>query len=317
MAFYITTAIDYANGAPHLGHAYEKIATDVIVRHMRQRGGPVYFVTGLDEHGEPIADTAAAQGITPQELVDSSAAQFQALLPAIEISHDFFVRTTDAEHGRRVQEVMQRIHDNGYTYKGVYEGWYCPRCADFKVENEILDGNRCPIHEIPLTREFEENWFFRLSAFQEQLEALYAEHPSFVMPLARYNEALSFIRTGLRDVSLSRAKLSWGVPVPWDPEQVFYVWFDALLAYYSALGYARSGEDLTERFWPASFHVIGNDILKFHVVFWPAMLMAAGLPLPEHVFVHGMLLGADGRKMSKTRGNGFDPFAALEDCAST
>ncbi len=312
MAFLITTAIDYVNGAPHLGHAYEKIATDVIARHMRQRGGPVFFLTGADEHGEPIADTAAAEGITPQELVDRSVAQFQALLPALEISNDFYIRTTDAEHERRVQEVMSRIHENGYTYKDVYEGWYCPRCADFKVENEILEGNRCPIHESPLTRESEENWFFRLSSFQVELEALYADHPSFVMPLARYNEALSFIQSGLQDVSLSRRKLTWGVTVPWDPEQVFYVWFDALLNYYTALGYARAGEDLTEIFWPATFHVIGKDILKFHTVFWPAMLMAAGLPVPEHVFVHGMLLGSDGRKMSKSLGNGFDPYSALD-----
>ena len=313
MAFFITTAIDYVNGPPHLGHAYEKIATDVIARHMRQRGGPVFFLTGSDEHGEPIADAAAAQGITPKELVDESVARFGELLPALEISNDFYIRTSDPEHERRVQEVMQRIHDNGYTYKGVYEGWYCPRCADFKVENEILDGNRCPIHEIELTRESEENWFFKLSEFQTELEALYADHPSFVMPLARYNEALSFIQSGLQDVSLSRAHLKWGVTVPWDPDHVFYVWFDALLNYYTALSFARPGEDLPDEFWPASFHVIGKDILKFHAVFWPAMLMAAGLPIPEHVFVHGMLLGADGRKMSKSLGNGFDPFEALAE----
>ena len=312
MAFYITTAIDYVNGVPHVGHAYEKIATDVIARHMRQRGGDVFFLTGADEHGEPVADAAAAEGITPQELADRNVARFKALLPMLEISNDFYVRTTDEGHERRVQEVMTRIHDNGYTYKGLYEGWYCPRCADFKVENEILEGNRCPIHEIALTRETEENWFFKLSEFQVELEALYADHPSFVMPLARYNEALSFIQSGLQDVSLSRAHLKWGITVPWDPDHVFYVWFDALLNYYTALGYARPGEDLTELFWPATFHIIGKDILKFHTVFWPAMLMAAGLPLPEHVFVHGMLLGADGRKMSKSLGNGFDPTEALD-----
>jgi methionyl-tRNA synthetase len=310
--FYITTAIDYANGSPHLGHAYEKIATDVIARHMRQRGGDVFFLTGADEHGEPIADTAEAEGITPQELVDRTVERFQALLSALDISHDFYIRTTDEEHKRRVQDVMQRIHDNGYTYKSLYEGWYCPRCADFKVENEILEGNRCPIHEIELTRRSEENWFFALSRFQAELEELYADHPSFVMPLTRYNEARSFVQSGLQDVSLSRAHLKWGVTVPWDPGHVFYVWFDALLNYYTALGYARPGEDLTERFWPATFHVIGKDILKFHAVFWPAMLMAAGLPVPEHVFVHGFLLGADGRKMSKSLGNVLDPFEVID-----
>jgi methionyl-tRNA synthetase len=312
MSFYVTTPIYYVNAEPHLGHAYTGIVSDVLARHMRQRGGDVFFLSGTDEHGEPVADAAAAAGVTPQELADRNAERFKALLPALDASNDFFIRTTDDEHERRVQEVMQRIHDNGYTYLGRYEGWYCPRCADFKVENEILEGNRCPIHEIALTRESEENWFFKLSEFQTELEALYADHPSFVMPLARYNEALSFIQSGLRDVSLSRRKLKWGIPVPWDTEHVFYVWFDALLNYYTALGYARPGEDLTDTFWPATFHIIGKDILKFHTVYWPAMLMAAGLPVPEHVFVHGFLLGSDGRKMSKSLGNGLDPFEVLD-----
>jgi methionyl-tRNA synthetase len=310
--FYITTPIFYVNAQPHLGHAYTSIATDVLARHMRQRGGDVFFLSGTDEHGEPVADAALAQGLEPQALADKNAERFKALLPALDVTNDFFIRTTDAEHERRVQEVMQRIHDNGYTYKGLYEGWYCPRCADFKSENEIAEGNRCPIHEIQLTRESEENWFFKLSEFQAELEALYADHPSFVMPLARYNEALSFIHSGLQDVSLSRGHLKWGVTVPWDPDHVFYVWFDALLNYYTALAYARPDEDLTETFWPAQFHIIGKDILKFHTVFWPAMLMAAGLPLPEHVFVHGFLLGPDGRKMSKSLGNVLDPFEVID-----
>src|SRR5665213_3666253 len=313
MAFYITTAISYVNGVPHLGHAYEAIATDVIARHMRQRNEDVFFLTGTDEHGEPVADAAKAQGMEPQALADQNAERFKALMPLLDISNDFFIRTTDEEHERRVQEVLQRVHDNGYTYKGVYEGWYCPRCADFKVENEILEGNLCPIHEIVLERHQEENWFFKLSAFQERLEQVYAEQPAFVMPLVRFNEAHSFISSGLQDISLSRKHLKWGVTVPWDHEHVFYVWFDALLNYYTALGYARPGEDLTERFWPANFHIIGKDILKFHTVFWPAMLMAADLALPEHVFVHGFLLGADSRKMSKSLGNVLDPFAVLEE----
>jgi methionyl-tRNA synthetase len=214
---------------------------------------------------------------------------------------------------RRVQDVLQRVYDRGHVYKGLYEGWYCPRCADFKVENEILEGNRCPIHEIELTREQEENWFFRLSSFQEPLERLYADHTDFVMPARHYNEARSFIAQGLQDVSLSRGRLTWGVKVPWDPSHVFYVWFDALLNYYTALGYARPGDDLTGRFWPATFHIIGKDILKFHTVFWPALLMAAELPVPEHVFVHGFLLGADGRKMSKSLGNVLDPFEVMTE----
>jgi methionyl-tRNA synthetase len=312
MAFYITTPIYYVNAQPHLGHAYTTIAADVLARHMRQRQEDVFFLTGTDEHGEPVADAARAQGLEPKELADRNAERFKALMPQLEVSNDFFIRTSDAEHGVRVQEVLQRVHDNGYTYKGLYEGWYCPRCADFKVENEILEGNRCPIHLIELTREQEENWFFKLSAFQEPLERLYAEQPDFVMPPHHYNEAHSFIRSGLQDVSLTRAHLTWGIPVPWDSGQVFYVWFDALLNYYTALGYARDGEDLTERYWPATYHIIGKDILKFHTVFWPAMLTAADIPLPDHVFVHGFLLGADGRKMSKSLGNVLDPFEVIE-----
>ena len=311
MTFYITTAIDYVNGAPHLGHAYEKITTDVIARHMRQRDPDVFFLTGTDEHGEPIADAAQDQGVEPQELADQNAERFKRLVAKLNISNDFFIRTTDEQHQLLAQEVLQRVHDNGYTHKGIYEGWYCPRCADFKVENEILEGNLCPIHEIPLERQQEENWFFELSRFQDRLERLFDEHRSFVMPLARYNEARAFIDSGLQDVSLSRARMHWGVPVPWDPSHVFYVWFDALLNYYTALGYARPGEDLRPRFWPATFHIIGKDILKFHTVFWPAMLMAAELPVPEHVFVHGFLL-TDGRKMSKSLGNVLDPDEVID-----
>ena len=312
MSFYVTTPIYYVNAQPHLGHAYTTIAADVLARHMRQRGEDVFFLTGTDEHGEPVADAARAQGLEPKELADRNAERFKALAPQLNASNDFFIRTSDEQHMAKVQEVLQLVHDNGYTYKGLYEGWYCPRCADFKVENEILEGNRCPIHEIPLTREQEENWFFRLSAFQEQLERLYAEHPDFVMPQHHYNEARSFIGQGLQDVSLSRARMHWGVPVPWDPDHVFYVWFDALLNYYTALSYARPGTDLTDRFWPATYHIIGKDILKFHTVFWPAMLMAAGLAVPHHVFVHGFLLGADGRKMSKSLGNVLDPFEVMD-----
>src|SRR5947208_11988400 len=312
MSFYITTAIDYVNAEPHVGHAYEKIATDVLARHMRQRGEDVFFLTGTDEHGEPVADAARAQGLEPKELADRNAEKFKALAPKLEASNDFFIRTSDEQHKRKVQEVLQTVHDNGYTYLGLYEGWYCPRCADFKVENEILEGNRCPIHEIVLERHQEENWFFKLSAFQERLEKLFDEQRDFVMPGHHYNEARSFISQGLQDISLSRKRLKWGVTVPWDTGHVFYVWFDALLNYYTALGYARPGEDLTDRFWPATYHVIGKDILKFHTVFWPAMLMAADLAVPEHVFVHGFLLGADGRKMSKSLGNVLDLFEVME-----
>jgi methionyl-tRNA synthetase len=317
VSFYITTPIYYVNAQPHLGHAYTTIAVDVLARHMRQRGEDVFFLTGTDEHGEPVADAAHAQGLEPKELADRNAERFKALMPQLNASNDFFIRTSDKEHIAKVQEVLQRVHDNGHTYKGLYEGWYCPRCADFKVENEILEGNLCPIHEIPLTREQEENWFFRLSSFQQQLEQLYAQRPDFVMPPRHFNEARSFIAQGLQDVSLSRAHLKWGVPVPWDPDHVFYVWFDALLNYYTALSYAPDpaepgGRDLISEFWPATYHVIGKDILKFHTVFWPALLIAAELEIPHHVFVHGFLLGADGRKMSKSLGNVLDPFEVMD-----
>jgi methionyl-tRNA synthetase len=273
VSFYVTTPIYYVNAAPHLGHAYTTIAADVMARHHRQRGEDVFFLTGTDEHGEPVADAAHALGIEPQELADRNAERFKALAPQLEASNDFFIRTTDPQHEAMVKQVLSRVRENGYVYEGTYEGWYCPRCADFKAENEIDEDRRCPIHHIELTREQEDNYFFKLSAFQERLEELYAAREDFVAPRSRYNEALSFIRSGLR-VSLGE-------------------------------------EDLTERFWPASYHLIGKDILRFHAVYWPALLMAAELELPEHVFVHGFLL-MDGEKMSKSLGNVLDPFAVIE-----
>ncbi len=311
MPYYVTTPIYYVNAAPHLGHAYTTIAADVLARHHRQRGDEVFFLTGTDEHGEPVADAAHALGIAPQELADRNAERFRALAPRLGASNDFFIRTTDPQHEAKVQEVLGRVRDAGHVYKGTYEGWYCPRCADFKADNEVDEGNRCPIHHIELTREQEDNYFFALSAFQQRLEDLYARRPEFVAPRSRYNEALSFIRSGLRDVPLTRHKLSWGVQVPWDPEHVFYVWFDALLNYYSALSYARPGEDLTGQFWPANHHLIGKDILRFHTIYWPALLMAAEIELPERVFVHGYLL-MEGEKMSKSLGNVLDPFEVIE-----
>ncbi|HVE69037.1 MAG TPA: methionine--tRNA ligase [Solirubrobacteraceae bacterium] len=312
MPFYVTTPIYYVNAAPHLGHAYTTIAADVLARHMRQRGEDVFFLTGTDEHGEPVAQAAEREGVTPKELADRNAERFQALMPQLDVTNDFFIRTSDPRHVARVQEILQRVHDNGHVYKGSYEGWYCTRCADFKTENEIGPGNTCLIHiDFPLQRESEENWFFALSKFQGALEELYAQRPDFVLPPVRFNEARSFIGQGLQDVSLSRAHLSWGVPVPWDPEHVFYVWFDALLNYVTALAFAREGEDLTDRFWPADYHLIGKDILKFHCVYWPALLMAAGLEVPRRLFVHGYLL-SDGQKMSKSLGNVLDPFDAMD-----
>jgi methionyl-tRNA synthetase len=311
VSFYVTTPIYYVNAEPHLGHAYTTIAADVLARHMRQRGEDVFFLTGTDEHGEPVTQAAERLGITPRELGDRHAVHFKQLAALVNATNDFFIRTTDPEHGEVVAEVVQRIHDNGHVYAGTYEGWYCPRCADFKTESELVDGDKCPIHLIVLEKEKEDNWFFRLSSFQEPLERLYAERPGFVVPENRYNEALSFIKGGLRDVSLSRARLKWGVPVPWDTSQVIYVWIDALLNYYSALRYARAGEDLTDRFWPADVHLIGKDILKFHAVIWPAMLMAADIEVPRRVGIHGFLLLGE-HKMSKSLGNVIDPVQVTD-----
>ncbi len=305
VSFYVTTPIYYVNGEPHLGHAYSTIAADILARHHRQRGEDVFFLTGTDEHGEPVAQAAEREGVTPRELGDRLAPRFKEMAAKVNASNDFFIRTTDEGHMKRVQEVVQRVHDNGHVYEGTYEGWYCPRCADFKTESELGEGNTCPIHKIELAREKEDNWFFRLSAFQEDLERLYEERPEFVTPDFRRNEALAFIRRGLQDVSLSRPRLKWGVPVPWDPEQVIYVWFDALLNYYTALAYAREEEDLTATFWPA-FHILAKDILKFHAIFWPAFRMAAGIEPPKRMFIHGYLL-LEGHKMSKSLGNVLDP----------
>jgi methionyl-tRNA synthetase len=307
--YYLTTPIYYVNAEPHLGHAYTTIAADVLARHMRQRGEEVFFLTGTDEHGEPVAQAAEREGISPQELVDRNAPKFQDLVERVNATADFFIRTSDEQHKKAVQEVLQKVHDAGHVYPGHYEGYYCPRCADFKTDAELIDGDKCPIHLIVLEREVEDNWFFKLSAFQEPLERWYAEHPEWVLPDFRYNEALSFIKQGLQDVSLSRVRISWGVEVPWEPSQVFYVWFDALLNYYTALTYAPGAS--VEKFWPPNVQLLAKDILKFHAVIWPALLMAADLPLPNQLYIHGYLL-MDEHKMSKSLGNVIDPFQIIE-----
>jgi methionyl-tRNA synthetase len=309
--YYVTTPIYYVNAEPHIGHAYSTIAADILARHMRARGKDVFFLTGTDEHGEPVAQAAERQSTSPRELADRNSQRFRDLMAQINASNDFFIRTTDAEHVARVQEIVQRLHDNGYVYEGVYEGWYCPSCADFKSANELGPSETCSTHEIPLKKEREENWFFRLSAFQEKLERLYAERPDFVLPAFRRNEAISFIDRGLTDVSLSRPNLTWGVPLPWDRDQVVYVWFDALLNYLSALSYGREGTDLTERYWPATLHILAKDILKFHAVIWPALLYAAEIEPPRQMFIHGFLMMGE-KKMSKSLGNVLDPFEVIE-----
>ena len=310
MSYYLTTPIYYVNARPHLGHAYTTIAADIAARHMRQRGEDVFFLTGTDEHGDKIARAAAAEGVPVQQHVDGLAGAFRDMTERIDATNDFFIRTTDPEHKAFVADFWQRIHDRGDVYEGVYAGLYCTACEAFYREAELVDG-RCPQHgTVPEWLE-ETNSFFRLSAYADRLLALYDANPDFVLPRARYNEARAFIESGLEDISISRASISWGIPLPWRPEQVLYVWIDALLNYASALTYARPGHDLTARFWPPRWQLLGKDILKFHAVIWPAMLMAAGLEPPRNLLIHGYLTMRD-TKMSKSLGNVLDPFAVID-----
>lgn len=308
--FFVTTPIYYVNATPHLGHAYSTIVADVLARYHRQIGSKTFFLTGTDEHGTNIAQAAEKEGIDVREFVDRNAKRFKDLIPVIGAQPDFFIRTTDSEHVARVQAILTKLHDNGDIYEGTYSGHYCAPCEAYYAEGDLLEGNLCPTHKLPTTMLDEKNWFFRLSAYQDRLEAYYAGHPEFVKPSSRFNEALSFIRSGLTDLSISRSSISWGVPVPWDPEQVAYVWIDALFNYYNGLGYGAD-EDLTQTFWPPDVQILAKDILKFHAVIWPALLMAAGLEIPRQLFIHGYLM-MGGDKMSKTQGNVFDPFPIIE-----
>jgi methionyl-tRNA synthetase len=310
MSFYVTTPIYYVNSTPHIGHAYTTIAADILVRQRRQRGEETFFLTGTDEHGSNIPRVAEEAGLDLQEFVDRNAQAFEEMTVRVNASNDFFVRTTDERHKALVQDFLQRIYDRGDIFESVYAGLYCTRCEAFYTEEELIDG-MCPQHGIPPEYVEEKNHFFRLSAYQEPLLRLYDEQPDIVRPGFRYNEARSFIERGLEDISVSRASQRWGVPVPWDPEQVVYVWVDALINYWSALGFARPDEDLRPRFWPEVRHLLGKDILKFHCVIWPALLMAAGLDVPKQLFVHGYLL-MDERKMSKSLGNVIDPLDLMD-----
>ncbi len=308
--FYITTPIYYVNDVPHIGHAYTTAAADVAARFHRQLGDEVFFLTGTDEHGTKVEQAACARGLTPKEHVDEVVAKFKEVAAKVGASNDFFIRTTDPEHERYVQEFVKKCYDAGDIYKGSYSGLYCPACEAYYIEENLVEG-LCPDHGTKPVRMDEDNYFFRLSAFQDRLRDHYRAHPDFVQPRHRYNEALSFIEQGLDDISISRATLKWGISVPWDESQVIYVWVDALINYLSALSYAP-GQDLVSRFWPASYHLMAQDILKFHGIIWPALLMSAGYELPEHLFIHGYLkLG--GEKMSKTRGNVMDPFPLIEE----
>jgi methionyl-tRNA synthetase len=309
VTFYLTTPIYYVNSTPHIGHAYTTIAADVVVRHHRQQGEDTFFLTGTDEHGSKIARAAEEEGLDARTFVDKMAAVWRELPARVNASNDFFIRTTDPGHVAVVQEFVQRIYDAGHISEGVYSGLYCVACEAFYTESELIDG-KCPQHGTVPELVEEKNYFFRLSAYQEPLLRLYDENPAFVLPRIRYNEARRFIEQGLDDISISRASQRWGIPLPWDPEQVIYVWVDALINYWSALDYAVDGQDLRPRYWPHVRHFLAKDILKFHCVIWPALLMAAGIDVPRQLFVHGYLL-IDDRKISKSLGNVIDPLSLV------
>ncbi len=301
-SYYLTTAIDYSNGDPHIGHAYEKIGADVIARFRRLAGQDVHFVIGMDEHGQKVAQEAAAVGCDPQDLVDDLAARFSAVWDRLTISHDDFIRTTEPRHIHAVQTLIERIQEAGDLYTDRYEGYYCTGCEAFKKEAELEDG-RCPIHpsrEIVWTEE--ENWFFRLSAYQDRLLKHIEVHPEFIQPESRRNEIVRLLEGGLDDVSASRSRVPWGVPFPGEDGHTVYVWFDALPNYISAIGFP---DDSFERWWPAQLHVIGKDITRFHCVIWPATLLAAGLDLPGTVWAHGFVK-IGGGKLSKSEASLLD-----------
>jgi methionyl-tRNA synthetase len=309
--FYVTTPIYYVNDVPHLGHAYTTIIGDFLARWHRLDGGDVHYLTGTDEHGEKIYQAAQAAGIAPQRFVDQVSNRFKEAWEQLGISHDYFVRTTEARHQQVVRRVLQAVYDRGDIYQAEYAGLYCVGCERFLTEKELVEG-QCPIHQTPPEERREENYFFKMDQYRPWLREYIQAHPDFIRPEGYRNEVLGLLRESIGDLSISRPKsrVPWGVPLPWDQDHVTYVWFDALLNYVSALDYP-DGERFA-RYWPAAQHLIGKDILKAHAVFWPTMLRAAGLPLYQHLNVGGYLMGADGRKMSKSLGNVLDPFALSE-----
>lgn len=297
--FYITTPIYYVNARPHIGHAYTTIACDTIARRQRGLGSDTYFLTGTDEHGQKIQRAAEAAGKSPQQFTNEVSAEFRALWDRMRITYDDYIRTTSDRHKLGVQELWRRIRDNGYIYKGSYTGQYC---VFDEMYVEVGAGEPCPECGRPTETVKEENYFFKLSAFAEPLLQLYTSQPDFIRPETRRNEVIAFVRSGLRDLSISRSTFSWGIPVPDDPKHVIYVWLDALANYITALGYGSDDPSKFEKFWPADVHMIGKEIVRFHCVYWPAFLMAAGLPLPKSIVAHGWLLFEES-KMSKSRGN--------------
>jgi methionyl-tRNA synthetase len=303
--FYVTTPIYYVNALPHIGHIFTTTAADTLARYQRMAGKEVYFLTGTDEHGQNIERAARAEGIAPIALADRVVAKYRELRDRLAFSYDDFLRTTEERHRRGVVEIIRRIETAGDLYTAPHEGWYCPPCETFYTEKELGAGKTCPVHGTVVEWKSEENVFFRLSKYQQPLLDLYARHPNFVRPESRRNEVRSFVESGLRDLSISRANLDWGIPFPGRPGQVVYVWLDALTNYLSALGFGGEDETLYRKYWEhgdVRLQIVGKDILRFHTVYWPALLMSAGLPLPTSVWVHGWWQ-RDGRKISKSSGN--------------
>ncbi|BDV42567.1 methionine--tRNA ligase [Geotalea uraniireducens] len=302
--FYVTTPIYYVNDVPHIGHAYTTLAADVLARYKRLKGYDVFFLTGTDEHGQKVEKAANAAGETPLELADRVVKRFQALWEKLDISYSDFIRTTQERHKKGVSHLFKKVMDKGDIYLGEYEDWYCTPCETFWTETQLIDG-KCPDCNRPVEKLKEESYFFRMSKYQEQLLAHIEANPDFIQPKSRRNEIISFVKEGLRDLSVSRTSFNWGIPVPGNDRHVIYVWFDALTNYITALGYPEEGGNFG-KFWPVDVHLIGKDILRFHAVFWPTFLMAAGLPVPKRVFAHGWWT-VEGQKMSKSLQNVVEP----------
>ena len=319
-AFYLTTPIYYVNDAPHIGHAYTTVAGDLMTRWHRMAGEDVWFLTGTDEHGQKVLRTAVANNVEPQAWADKLVEDaWLPVLDVIDAANDDFIRTTQPRHTQRVQRFLASLKDAGHIYEGSYEGPYCVGCEEFKLAGDLIAGEGdekfCPIHSKPVEQISETNYFFKLSAFAKDLIAHYEANPQAIRPESAYNEVMSFLRSGLQDLSISRSTFDWGIDVPWDPSQVVYVWFDALLNYATAVGLGdepgSAGAQKFAKTWPADVHLVGKDILRFHAVIWPAMLMAADLPLPKCVFAHGWLL-VGGEKMSKSKLTGISPQSIVD-----
>ncbi len=307
--YYVTTPIYYVNDVPHLGHAYTTLAADVLARHKKLKGYNVFLLTGTDEHGQKVEKAANAAGETPLELADRVVKRFQSLWDKLNISYTDFIRTTQERHKKGVSEFFSRVMAKDDIYLGEYEDWYCTPCETFWTETQLIDF-KCPDCNRPTEKLKEESYFFRMSKYQEALLAHIEANPEFIQPKSRRNEIISFVKEGLRDLSVSRTSFTWGIPVPGNPRHVIYVWFDALTNYITALGYPSESDDLAA-FWPADVHLIGKDILRFHAVYWPTFLMAAGLPLPQKVFAHGWWT-VEGQKMSKSLQNVVEPNMLID-----